>query len=144
MVELGNAAVQLVQPNQGVIMDTIIGCNAGLVIHRDQSSGTILKGVPIRQCQKYADYQVTFNANVAIPEGGTLGEITIGIVVDGDPYPTSLAKTTPTVVDAYDNVTSTAIVRVPRGCCSNLSIQNLTPDQAINVQNANETITNNI
>lgn len=55
---------------------------------------------------------------------------------------------TPAAVDNYFNVTATAIITVPRGCCFNVSVENTsesatpatTPAPAINVQNANLTV----
>ena len=51
-----------------------------------------------------------------------------------------------TYVDEYGNVTSTAIITVPRGCCFGLAVRyvdatvtdpTVTPTPSINVQNAN-------
>ena len=93
----------------------------------------------------FATYQVTFNGNIAIPEGGTVVPIAIAITVNGEPRLTSRAIFTPAAVEDYGNVTSTAIIRVPRGCCFSLSIEavpattdpTVTPAPVIEVQNAN-------
>ena len=42
--------------------------------------------------------------------------------------------------DQYFNVTSTAFITVPTGCCFTLAVENTSAD-AINVQNANLVIT---
>lgn len=140
--------IQLVQPNQQVLLNTTIGCNKGYVLHREGSGIVTLRGIVNNPCSGFARYQVTFNGNIAVPEGGTAGEIQIGITLDGEVIPTSLAKVTPTAVDAYFNVTSTAIITVPKGCCFNVSVDNATEvvapavvAQAINVQNANLVVT---
>ena len=44
--------------------------------------------------------------------------------------------TTPAAVDEYNNVFSSIFLDVPKGCCSQISVKNLST-QAINVQNAN-------
>ena len=90
---------------------------------------------------------MTFNGNIAIPEGGTLTPIAVAITVNGEPRTTSRAIYTPAAVgDAnYGNVTSTAIIKVPKGCCFSLSVDAVpastdpatTPAPVINVQNAN-------
>ena len=141
MAEFTNNPIQLVQPNQVVTLNTTIGCPKGYVIHREGSGIVTLRGIT-NNC--FARYQVTFNGNIAIPEGGTVGPISIAIAIDGEPVLTSRAIVTPTVADAYFNVTSTAIITVPKGCCFNISIENTsesadatTPAPAINVQNAN-------
>jgi hypothetical protein len=96
----------------------------------------------------FAQYQVTFNGNIAIPTGGTVGPIAVALALNGEPRLTSRGVFTPAAVDQYGNVTSTAIVRVPRGCCFSLSLRAVpgTDDPAatlapvINLQNANLTI----
>ena len=141
MAEFTNNPIQLVQPNQVVTLNTTIGCPKGYVIHREGSGIVTLRGIT-NNC--FARYQVTFNGNIAIPESGTVGPISVAIAIDGEPVLTSRAIVTPTVADAYFNVTSTAIITVPKGCCFNISIENTsesadatTPAPAINVQNAN-------
>lgn len=74
--------------------------------------------------------------------------IAIAIAVNGEPRLTSRAIITPAAVDEYGNVTSTAIIKVPRGFCFSLSVEYVqatddpatAPTPLINVQNANMTI----
>lgn len=138
MAEYLNNDIQLVAAGAPVLLRTSIGCNRGFVYHRPESGILILRGVVNNPYSNFARYQVTFNGNIAVPEGGTAGPISISLALDGEPIATSRAIVTPTVVDAYFNVTSTAIIDVPRGCCFNLSVENTTePAQSINVQNSN-------
>jgi hypothetical protein len=152
MAEFTYNPVQLVQPNQVVTLNTTIGCPKGYVIHREGSGIVTLRGIT-NNC--FARYQVTFNGNIAIPEGGTApAPISVAIAIDGEPVLTSRAIVTPaSVAEAppssanYFNVTSTAIITVPKGCCFNISVENTsegttptTPAPAINVQNANMTV----
>ena len=58
-----------------------------------------------------------------MPEGGTVGPIAVAIAVNGEARPTSRAIVTPAAVEEYNNVTSTAIVTVPRGCCFSVSVR---------------------
>ncbi len=142
MAEFTKNEIQLVQPNQVVTLNTTIGCPKGYVIHRNGSGIVTLRGIT-NNC--FARYQVTFNGNIAVPEGGTVGPISIAIAIDGEPVLTSRAIVTPAAVDNYFNVTSTAIITVPKGCCFNIAVENTsesatpgtTPAPAINVQNAN-------
>lgn len=152
MAEFTNNPVQLVQPNQVVTLNTTIGCPKGYVIHRNGSGIVTLRGIT-NNC--FARYQVTFNGNIAIPEGGTApAPISVAIAIDGEPVLTSRAIVTPAAAAEaapssvnYFNVTSTAIITVPKGCCFNVSVENTsegttptTPAPAINVQNANLTV----
>ena len=140
MAEFTYNPVQLVQPNQPVILNDSIPCNKGYVIHRNESGLVTLRGIVNNPCNCFARYQVTFNGNIAVPEGGTAGPISVALSIDGEPVLTSQAIVTPAAVDNYFNVTSTAIITVPKGCCMNVSVDN-TAAAAINVQNANLTVT---
>lgn len=138
-------AIQEVGLNQPVIFTASIPCTRGYIYHEDETGIFILRGIT-NQC--FATYQVTFNGNIALPEGATVTPIAVSVVVNGEPRPTSRAIFTPAAVDEYGNVTATAIVKVPRGCCFSLSIDavpattdpTVTPAPIINVQNANLTV----
>lgn len=140
MAEFTYNPVQLVQPNQSVILNDSIPCNKGYVIHRNESGLVTLRGIVNNPCSCFARYQVTFNGNIAVPEGGTAGQISVALSIDGEPILTSQAIVTPAAVGNYFNVTSTAIITAPKGCCINVSVDN-TSTAAINVQNANLTVT---
>ena len=147
MAEYVYNPIQLVQPNQNVLLQSSIPCNRGYVYHRDGSGILTLRGIVNCSCGCFARYQVTFNANIAVPEDGTVGPIAVALAIDGEPIQTSRAIVTPADVDEYFNVTSTAIITVPRGCCSNIAVENVSfgetaadPPTAINVPNANLTV----
>ena len=136
-------AVQDASLNAPVNFTASIPCTKGYVYHEDETGIFILRGITCGQC--FATYQVTFNGNIAIPEGGTVVPIAIAITVNGEPRLTSRAIFTPAAVEDYGNVTSTAIIKVPRGCCFSISIEavpattdpTVTPAPVIEVQNAN-------
>lgn len=147
MAEYVYNPIQLVQPNQNVLLNSSIPCNKGYVYHRDGAGILTLRGIVNNPCGCFARYQVTFNGNIAVPEDGTVGPIAIALALDGEPIQTSRAIVTPAAVDEYFNATSTAIITVPRGCCENVSVENVSfgataadPATAINVQNANLTV----
>lgn len=138
--------VQLVQPNQNVLLDGSIPCTRGYVLHREGAGIVTLRGI-VSGCNRFARYQVTFNGNIAVPTDGTVGPIAIALAIDGEPIQTSRAIVTPAAVDEYFNVTSTAIITVPKGCCFTVAVENVSegataaaPATAINVQNANMTV----
>ena len=143
MAEFLNNAVQAVSLNQAAVFNSSIPCNRGNVFHADGTGNFILRG-NTPNC--FARYQVVFNGNIALPEGGaTVGPIAVAISVNGETRLTSRAIVTPAAVEEYFNVTSTAIITVPRGCCFNVSLRNVpasedpavTPAPVINIQNAN-------
>lgn len=154
MAEFAFNPLQIVEPNQNIILDTVIPCNKGYVFHRDQSGIVILRGIVNCPNACFARYQVTFNGNIALAEGATVGPISIALAIDGEPVQTSKAIVTPAAaaeappsVANYFNVTSTAIINVPKGCCFTVAVENTSGPAAlggvapeINVQNANLTV----
>lgn len=142
-------AVQEVALNAPIIFTASIPCRRGYVYHEDETGNFILRGANGNNCcNRFAHYQVTFNGNIAIPEGGTVTPIAIAITVNGEPRLTSRAIFTPAAVGDFGNVTSTAIIKVPRCCCFSLGVDavpatadpTVTPAPVIEVQNANLTI----
>lgn len=136
-------AQQSVSLNAPVIFTASIPCTKGYVYHEDETGIFILRGIVNNPCANFATYRVTFNANIALPEGGTVAPIAIAITTNGEQRPTSKAVFTPAAAEDFGNVTCTAIIKVPRGCCFNLSIENVaantidTPAPVIVVENAN-------
>lgn len=143
MAEYLANALQNVSLNAPILFTASIPCTKGYVYHEDETGIFILKGIT-NNC--FARYQVTFNGNIAIPEGGTVTPIAVSIAVNGEPRPTSEAIFTPSAVDEFGNVTSTCIVTVPRGCCFSMSVRYIDATETggtptIEVQNANLVIT---
>lgn len=142
MAEFLANAVQNISLNQPAIFTASIPCNRGFVYHEDETGNFILRGCT-PNC--FARYQVTFNGNIAIPTGGAVTPIAVALTVNGEPRLTSRAIYTPAAVDTYGNVTSTAIITVPKGCCFNLAVRYVaadedpatTPTPVIEMQNAN-------
>lgn len=144
--------VQEVALNAPILFDTSIPCSRGNIYHEGQTGNFILRGANGNGCNSFAQYQVTFNGNIAVPTGGTVpaGGIAVALAVNGEPRLTSKAIYVPAEAgDNYGNVTSTAIIKVPRCCCFSLSVDAVpasldpavTPAPQIAVQNANLTIT---
>ena len=154
MAEYAYNPVQLVEPNQNIILDTVIPCNKGYVYHRNQSGIVILRGIVNNPTSCFARYQVTFNGNIALPSGATVGPISVALAIDGEPIQTSRAIVTPAATaddpptaNNFFNVTSTAIITVPRGCCFSVAVENTSTPVAVGgvapeilVQNANLTV----
>lgn len=142
--------VQDVSLNSPVLLRTSIPCNRGLVLHEDETGNFILRGPGNASncCNQYAHYQVTFNGNIALPEETDVVPIAIALTVNGEPRLTSRAIFTPAEAEEFGNVTSTAIIKVPRCCCFSISVESVpattdptvTPAPIIEVQNANLTI----
>lgn len=139
--------IQEVALNSPIIFNASIPCTRGYVYHEDETGIFILRGmVNNNSCNCFATYQITFNGNIALPEEAEeVVPIAVAITVNGEPRVTSRAIFTPAAVDEYGNVTSTAIIKVPKGCCFSVAVEHVaattdptvTPASIIEVQNAN-------
>ena len=126
-------AVQTGAANQNVYFTDTVTCGGCSIVHRDGSGLVTLRGIT-NQCR--ARYKVTFNANVAIPTGGTVGPISLAIAAEGEPLVYSTMISTPTAVESFNNLGVTIVIDVPRGCCYSIAVRNIGTDSVL-VENAN-------
>lgn len=132
-MELTANAIQTVAANANVLFtDTVIGGNCS-ILHRDGSGLVTLRGLT-DQCR--ARFRVSFGGNIAVPTGGTVGPISLAIAINGEPVATTTMISTPAAVEEYNNVFSAIFIDVPKGCCSQISVRNISDDD-VEVQNAN-------
>ena len=142
MAEYITSGQQNVLLNQPAVFDASIPCRNGFVFHEDGSGIFTLCG---KTSNCFARYQITFNGNVSLPEGGTVVPIAVALAVNGETKLTSRAIVTPAAVEEFFNVTSTAIITVPKGCCYSVSLRavpasddpTVTPAPAIVLQDGN-------
>ena len=109
-------------------------CHKGYIQHRDTSGIFFLKGAT-NGCR--AVYRVTFNGNIAIATGGTVEPISVALTINGEALGNALATVTPTVAEAFFNVSVTTFIEIPCGCCVTVSVENVSDTTDIDVQNAN-------
>lgn len=133
-MEITANAIQTVQPNQAVLFtSTAIPGNLSM-IHREGSGLVGLRG--LTNGQRRARFLVRFGGNIAVPTEQTVGPITLAIAINGEAVQTSSMISTPAAVDSYNNVNAALHIDVPIGCCSEISVKNISTIP-INVQNAN-------
>lgn len=118
-------------------MNNYIPCNRGYVIHREGSGLFTLRSA-VNAC--FSRYVVTFGGNIAVPTGGTVGEISLAIAINGEALATSSMISTPSAIGDFNNISRTETITVPNGCCLTISVKN-TSDQDVTVQNATINIT---
>ena len=156
MSESVSNAVQNVPSGQDILFtEDLIECCRGNVLHRQGSGIFTLRGNVNNPNGYFARYWVEFGANIAIPTGGTVAPISVALAIDGEPILTSRAVVTPAAAadepptqNNFFNVTSTAIIDVPKNCCNHVSVENTSesidpatlPAPLILVQNANLTV----
>ena len=116
-------AVEVVPLNTAIPFVDSIPCNRGYVFHRSSTGIFVLRGIVNNPTACFARYEVEFIGNIAIPEGGAITPIATAIVVSGESRDGSRSIFTPAAVDEYGNVTSRAIVDVPKGCCFTVSVE---------------------
>lgn len=116
-------AVEIVALNAPIPFIDSIPCNKGYVYHQSGTGILILRGVVNNPSCCFARYEVEFTGNIAIPEDGEITPIATAIVVSGEERIGSRSIYTPADVDEYGNVTSRAVVDVPKGCCFTVSVE---------------------
>lgn len=133
MAEYIANALQLVNENQNVLFTDTVVCGNDSIVHREGSGLVTVRGIT-SQCR--ARFRVTFGANIAIPEGGTVEPISLAISINGEPIASTTMIVTPAAAEEFFNVSSSVFIDIPAGCCSQVGVKNIST-QAINVQNAN-------
>ena len=132
---------------QNLLLVDSIRCPKGYVLHRNGSGILTLRGI-VNGNGCFARYAIEFNGNLAIPTGGTIAAIAVALAIDGEPLQSSRAIVTPAAVEQYFNVTSTAIITVPKGCCYTVALENvdagvggaLVDQQTISIADGNLTV----
>lgn len=111
------ATDQNVTVNGNIPFDVVsIPCNKGCVI--PLASGILtLKG----GSSQFARYDVTLQANMAIPTGGAVTPIAVAITLNGVPVADSVAIVTPAAVENLWHVNTSTTITVPCGCCVSVS-----------------------
>ena len=133
MAEFTAIALTEVAEGQNILFTETPICPTRGIVHRE-GSGIVRVSGNGSQCR--ARYLVAFSGNIQIPTGGTVGEISVAIAIDGEILESTRMIVTPAAVENFFNVSAQVYVDIPCGCCLTLAVQN-TSDQAIEVQNAN-------
>lgn len=116
-------AVESVALNTAIPFVDSIPCRKGYVYHQSGTGIFILRGVVNNPSACFARYEVEFTGNIAIPTSGAVTPISTAIVVSGEQREGSRSIFTPAAVDQYGNVTSRAVIDVPKGCCFTVSVE---------------------
>ena len=93
-----------------------IPCNKGCVIPITTGVLTLRSGA-----RNQAQYVVTLQTNVAIPEGGAVTPIAVAITLNGVAIPDSVAIVTPAAAEDVWHINTSTVITVPCGCCVSVS-----------------------
>lgn len=134
-VEYSYVPLQTVAEDANILFnDGARCCRKGFVTHRDGAGIFRLKGAS-NVCKSI--YKVTFNANIAVATGGTVGAISVALTEDGETINSAEAIVTPAAIGDFFNVAFSTFVVIPCGCCVTVSVRNTSDGTAIDVTNAN-------
>ena len=133
--EYSSPLVQTIAEDENVIfLDGDRACKKGYITHRSGSGVFRLKGAG-NTCKTV--YRVTFNANIAVATGGTVGAISVALQEDGETLQNAVATVTPAAIGDFFNVSISTFIVIPCGCCVTVSVENISDGTAIDVTNAN-------
>ena len=121
------ALEQTVAPGQNVVFTGSVPEGGVRGVRRRTGSGI----VTLRGTQCGAQRIVRFTGNIAIPDGGTAGEISAAITLDGEVLPASEMIVTPAAAGDFWNVSAQALF-LAGCCCDSVAVRN-TSDQAITI-----------
>ena len=123
---------QIVEVNQNILFtDTTVSGNNSIV-HRPGSGLITLRGIT-NQCR--ARYKITFGGNIAILAEGDVERIGLAIAINGEPIASTTMLADPAATQKFSNVGRSLYLEVPRNCCSQISVKNISGQNVI-VQNA--------
>lgn len=94
-----------------------IPCNKGCIVPITTGVLTLNGG----SNNRFARYEVTLQANVAIPTGGALTPLALAITLNGVAVPDSVAIVTPAAVEDVWHINTSTTITVPCGCCVSVS-----------------------
>lgn len=116
MAEFINPNPQTVEVNANVLFTDTVVQPCPRVRHRRGSGIFTLKG---------GHYLIIFGANIAIPAGGTVDDLTLSIALNGEPLQGARMTVTPVAPEEFFNVSRAIYVDVPCNCCYTLSVRNV-------------------
>lgn len=134
MAEFTASNIQSVAAGQNVPLTETAVAGKGCIMHREGAGIVTLRGLTNGQCK--ARYKVSFGANVALPAGATVSNISAALAINGEPLNSATAIVTPTAAGDYANIFIATFIEIPRGCCLTVAAEN-TSTQDVLFANSN-------
>lgn len=126
MAEFIVSADQEVALNQSAILTPYSPCTRNTSV-MFQNGNIILRGVVNNPYAQYAVFDVQFIGNIAIPTGGTVGSIAVGITANGTLQQDSVGIVTPAAVEEFENIIADTRLYVYRGTVISPALTNIVP-----------------
>lgn len=121
------ALEQVVEPGQNVVFASSVPQFGARGVRRREGSGIVTIAGSACGTQRI----VRFMGNMAVPAGGTAGEISAALTLDGEVLPASEMIVTPAAVEQFFSVAAQALFQV--GCCCDTVAVRNTSDQDITI-----------
>lgn len=122
-MEITANAVQTVIPGSNILFtETAVGGSTS-IFHREGSGLVTLRGITN---QNRARFRVTFGGNIATPAEVDPTDLVVAIAINGEEIATTRMMAPSTEEGRYFNVFSSIFLDVPAGCCSQISVKNMT------------------
>lgn len=136
MAEFTNSGIVTVSAGGNVPLTETAVQGKPCIVHREGAGIVTLRGLT-NQCR--ARFRVSYGGNIAVPEGGTAESITAALALNGEALAASTATVTPAAVENYFNISVSAVIDVPKGCCVTVAMKN-TSGQTVSFANSNLTV----
>lgn len=135
MAEFVTSATATVAAGQNVLFTETPVCGNCNIMHRTGSGIVSLRGS--NSCCNTARYKVSFDGNIAVATGGTVGPISVAIALNGEPLYSATATVVPAAIGDFFSASAQAVVSVPCNCCLTVAVENVSdPATPIDVSNA--------
>lgn len=129
-MQLTAVTAQTVAAGNNLIFDNpTCSCCRNNIIYQSGSGVVMVRGATNQCCAKY---HVSFHGNAATPTGGTPGQISFAITLNGAPMNNAVGSTYTAAVEQYGNIGMETEIKVPAECCFSVAVRNIgTEDAAI-------------
>lgn len=137
-MEITANLLQAVAPNRNVMFDSTVVPGNCSIMHVDGSGLVTLRGLRNGQCR--ARFHVAFSGNMKADTAETITGVTLlslAIARDGEVIPSSIMTITVGDTTSTYNVSTELFIDVPSGCCTTISVKNVTEGIDIDTLNAN-------
>lgn len=137
-MEITAVLPQEIEPGANVMFDATPVPGNCSIIHREGSGLVTLRAMRNNQCR--ARFRITFSGNLKADTDATITGVTLlslAIAQSGEAIPASIMTVSVGDTGSVYNVATEVLVDVPTGCCTTISVKNITQGISVDTLNAN-------